>query len=476
MRIHLDQRLLAVTFLVSSLTLSIVIMSSGYRNSYLLIMIASVLGVALLIRPDLPMSILFPLVWLFWAYNLPLVGGRLERIIGLMSIAGILILFAGKRRRVPSIPPLVLIGPGLLFVAYLFSGLINSSSGTLANVISVGTRILFLYLAFLLLSAPGNLRTSAFLMILTGFIGGFIILYWNVLWGIGFTRTYTGALSAYSNLGQFWYSLLLGGNSLTIPAVLLIGFSSVTERRQYRYLALTGAGFLFAMAFLSQFRREILISAALVLVYLIVTNLNNLRKPAIWVLLLMSVFYILVLNPSPLFQERIAETKMISAGTDPRLISFKAGLQAFLDSPLFGTGPSSFENSTLRTMGPGYPSFYYHAYNVFIYFAVEAGILGLAGLLITLCGVFYQMRRSRADPGSPQDWILISAPMVMIVILVSFLFGNAIELSLPWYLMGMILAAASLSPLITPSSSTIKHSTEEEPLASQKLLTKIPIE
>jgi hypothetical protein len=464
MRIHLDQRLLAATFLVSSLALSIVMIMSRFRNLYVLLMIAAVFAAALLIRPDFPMTILFPLTWLFWAYNLPLIGGRLERIIGLMSIAGILILFAGKRRSVPSIPTIVLMGPGLLFTAYLFSGLINSSPGTLANVISVGTRILFLYLAFLLLSAPGHLRISAALMIVTGFAGGFIILYWNVVWGIGFTRTFMGNLIAYSSLGQFWYSLLLGGNSLTIPAVLLIGFSSVTKRAHYRILALTGAGFLFAMAFLSQLRREILISAALVLIYLIIINLNNLRKPALWVLLLLGAFYLFVLNPSPIFQERISETKMVSAGTDPRMLSFNAGFQAFLDSPLFGTGPSSYESSTLRKMGPGYPSFYYHAYNVFIYFAVEAGILGLAGLLLTLYGVFRQIRRSVADLETPQGWILVSAPMIMIVIVVTFLFGNAIELSLPWYLMGMILAAASLSPVISRETGS----------ETQNLFAKVP--
>jgi hypothetical protein len=442
MRIHFDQRFLAVTLLVSSLGLSIVMIASRFRNTYILLMIAVIFGVVLLIRPDFPMTVLYSLTWLFWAYNLPQIGGRLERIIGLMSIAGILVLFAGKRRQVLSPPILVVIGPGLLFGAFIFSGLLNSSSGTLAYVISLGTRILFLYLAFFLLSVSGNLRTAAGLMIITGFVGGLIILYWNAVWGIGFTRTYTGTLTAYTNLGQFWYSLLLGGNSLMFPAVLLIGFSALTRRRLYRYLALTGAVFLFAMAFLSQFRREILISAALVLIYLIVTNLNGLRKPAIWVFFLLGMFYLLLLNPLPIFQERIAETKMVSAGTDPRMLSFQAGLKAFLDSPLFGTGPSSYESSAMRKMGPGYPSFYYHSYNVYIYFAVEAGVLGLAGLLITLYGVSRQIWRTEVDRPTPENWILISAPMIMIVMIVSFVFGNYYDMSLPWYLMGMILAAA----------------------------------
>jgi O-antigen ligase len=107
---------------------------------------------------------------------------------------------------------------------------------------------------------------------------------------------------------------------------------------------------------------------------MIVMNAGGVRKAATGVLLGLSIFYFLVLQPSDVFQQRISELSMMTAGTDPRLISLRAGLNAILQSPLWGSGPASYESTAYRALGTGYPSVYYHAYNVFVYFTVEAGL------------------------------------------------------------------------------------------------------
>lgn len=404
-------------------------------------MAAAIIFFVFLLRfPESPITILYPLAWLFWSYNLPSIGGRLERIIGALAIVGIILLLIGRRQSFPRLPGPALIGPAILIGAYALSGLINSISHPFAVIVSISTRILFLYLAFILLSSPERLRLAANLLIITGLIGGALILYWNLTWGIGFFRTYQGIITAQAILGKFWYALLLGGNSLTIPAVLLIQKSSTSPKRIYPLL---GAGFLFAMAFFAQFRREILVIYVLLLLYLLITNLNNLRKPAFTLLLLGGVFYAFVLLPSNVFQERVTETVMVSASTDPRLISLQAGVKSFFESPILGTGPSSYESTAARQIGERLPGIYYHSYNVFIYFAVETGIIGLGGFLLTLYGVFRQISITKTDPHTIQGWIMGSAPMIMTVTIISFLFGNYYDMSLPWYLMGMILAAAN---------------------------------
>ena len=331
--------------------------------------------------PEMPMTVLFPLMWLFWSYNLPLIGGRLERVIGTMAILGILIVLGLKRHTGAALPSFVAAGLVLFFGAYLISAVFNARLGSLDNLISLATRLLFLYLAFFHLHTAWQIRLAVWLLITTGLAGGAIILYWNIQWGLGFFRTSNGLILAQTSLGGFWYSLLLGGNSLTVPAVLLLGLIPALQHSWQRFLALVGANFLFVMAFFAQFRREILITVPVVLIYMIVMNLGGLRRLTIGLLVAMLLFYMAVLAPSPIVQNRIAQLAMISAGTDPRLISLLAGWQAFLRSPIIGYGPGSYESAAYTIMGNGYPSDYYHAYNVFIYFAVESGFLGLGGVL-----------------------------------------------------------------------------------------------
>lgn len=450
MRISVDSRLFALSLLLPSMALASVMLVLGYGSFF----VASIVGLCFLLAflrlPEIPITIVYPLIWLFWSYYTPWLGGRLERAVGALAIVGVLISVLIYRRKPASLPSVIMVGMTMLFGTYLLSSVFNSTPNPVQNLISLATRLLFLFLAFYLLSEPRHLRQVGGLLIITGMMGAGIIFYWNVIWGWGFFRTYQGNLLAVSSLGPFWYTLLMGGNSLTIPAVMLIGLSPALKSRTQRTLAFLGAVFLFAMAFASQFRREILISAFLVLIYLIVTNFSGSRKPATWVLLGLGIFYFLVLQPSDIFQARISELSNVTAGTDTRLISLRAGLDAIVKSPLWGTGPASYESTAFRVLGAGYPSVYYHAYNVFIYFAVEAGVLGLAGLLLILYGVFSAVMKRGADPDTPQGWIISSAPALMIVILVSFTFGNYYEMSLPWFLMGMILAAIRLrkSPVL----------------------------
>lgn len=447
----LDVRFRAFLIAIPLILTGSFLVASGWGLS-LLYGIIGVAGLFVFLRhPEFPMSVLFPLFWLFWSYYFPVLGGRLERAIGLLAIAGVMLVLWRNRQRLLPLPSLVTIGLILLFGAYLVSSVINQISNPIENLISLVARLLLLYLAYFLLRTPQILRFASFFLIVTGFLGASIILFWNINWGLGFFRTYQGYGLAKDSLDPFWFSLLLGGNSLTFPAVLLIGLVPNLKYRYQRVCVMLGSLFLFAMAFVSQFRREILVSVLFVLIYFLVTNFGGLRKVAIWALLGFAGFYFFVLSPSEIFQARLGDLGRISAGTDPRLISFYGGLQAFMQSPFFGSGPASYVASVSLQIRPGFTDTYYYAYNTFLYFAVEAGLFGLLGLLLIIFGVFRSVHTRSVTVGTPQGWIITSAPGLLIVLLVSFMFGNYYEMSLPWYLMGMILAAANL-PEINPAT------------------------
>ena len=251
--------LLAILIGVPITVMSTFLLVSGFR--YMFFGIIGFISLVFVLRyPEIPMVVLFPLIWPFWSYYSPILGGRLERLIGLIAIFGVLVVLLNDRNRLVHLPPKIFAGLILLFGACLLSSLLNSIPNPVENLVSLGTRIIFLYLVYFLLRKPQHLRLAGILLVISGIISAIIILYWNLLFGLGFIRTYQENLLAMSKLGTFWYSLILGGNSLTFPAVLLLGLIPALDRRYQRFLALLVVVFLFAMAFIAQFRREILVT------------------------------------------------------------------------------------------------------------------------------------------------------------------------------------------------------------------------
>jgi len=438
-------RVLAWIVLVLLVILAAVGVAWGYTR-YILVLVLGVGALFLFVsHPETPMTVFYPLIWLYWSYITPWLGGRLERAIGVLAIAGVALILLSRRQNLERLPAIVFTGLALLFGSNVISGMINFTPSVQASLVSLVTRLLFLYLAYFLLHTSQQLRLASWLLITSGLVGAVIILFINLRWGMGFFRTTQGAIMLQASLGPFWYSLLEGGNSLTFPAVLLLGIYPTLRKPLQRFLVLAGAVFLFAMAFFAQFRREILITVGIVLLYLIVTNFGSIRWGTLVVLVFLAIFYLLVLQPSAIFQQRLAETAMVSQGTDPRLMTLEVGLQVFIKSPIIGWGPGNYERASSTVLGPSLLPLYYHSYNVFMYFAVESGLLGLGGLLLTLLGVFRQVRQPTVDPGSTEGWILRSAPIILLVIIISYLFGNYYDMSLPWFLMGLMLSAARLT-------------------------------
>ena len=231
----------------------------------------------------------------------------------------------------------------------------------------------------------------------------------------------------------------------TAPAVLLLAtYSQVLERRR-RFVIILFSLYLLWMAFVSQYRRELLVTIILLLILFVVDQRANLKRPA-WTMLTGSMlffFFILLPNSSVLQYRLDNETVQIVQGTETRILNFKAGMKAFFQRPL-GYGPGVYESAVYNILGSGYHSWEYHSYNVFTSVAVEGGVISLLGICIFLSSTLLESLRWRESAEGPEGWILRSAPGLLAIIFIWFMFGNAIDVSLPWYMIGLILSAVRL--------------------------------
>jgi hypothetical protein len=404
-------------------------------------------AVAFLRWPSLVLAVIYPATWVFWSFNISGIG-RPERIIGLLGIAGLFIVALGPGRvRLPRIPGVMVTGILFLIGAYLVSAAIHPDlRNALDYVVSLVTRVAFFYLAYAHLRTERHLRWVIGLLILAGVGSGLLTLGTSLVFGFGFNREFETFSAAKETLGPLWLTVLNSSDFNTVPALFVLSLYPVSRGRARKVGIILLALFLFAMAFAAEYRREILITVPLLLGFLVVDKSAGMRRPALWALgLSMAVFLFIALPYSIVLRDRLEyETPFVVAGTEPRIASALAGLQAAAISPLIGFGPGTYTQAIYPILGPGRHGFEYSPYNVFIWILVEAGVLGLVGIVLILLGVYRTGIKFRGKAGETEAWVLRIAPALVLLFVIWFTFGNAWDLSLPWFLMGFILAAARL--------------------------------
>jgi O-antigen ligase len=210
---------------------------------------------------------------------------------------------------------------------------------------------------------------------------------------------------------------------------------------------IAGSLFLFAMALVAQLRREVMITIPVLLAILALDRESRVREVARSILIVSIIAFPLIIYPyfETLQMRFHDENPRITEGTDPRVMNFMAGLSAFLESPFIGTGPGSYAKTIMPYMGWFQASFMYSPYNVFMWASVEAGILAAVGLLVLLYGVVREGLRWRRQAQGVCGLVLRLSPVAVGQIFIWFSFGAAWELSLPFFFMGMVLAAARMT-------------------------------
>ena len=420
--------------------------ANGQGSTFLLTAGLLVVTGLLLRWPSWPLIVGYPIIWIFWSYYLPF--GRPEKVIAVLGMLGATLLISRRRFPLPVFPDIINLGLFFLLGSYLVSWLMHFRvPGAQEWTVSLVMRVMFLYLAYFHLQTENQLRWASGLYIASSVLAAIETLAVSLKYGFGFFRVYSQYSLFQKDLEAFWRTPVFSTIYSTAPALLVLGLYASTRDNYQKVRNMALALFLFWMAFAAEYRREILFSVPVVLLFLAFDRAARVRKPAILLLLASLGLFSMVLLPySTVLQDRLQrEMADIFAGTEIRIVSLRTGVTAFLDSPFLGYGAGSYRMVAERLIGSGYHPAHYNPYNVFVWIAVEAGVFGLIGIFLLLFGTYLEARKFRNQASGTAGWILRCAPVLILQIMIWFSFINAWDLSMPWFLMGMILAAARMT-------------------------------
>jgi hypothetical protein len=389
--------------------------------------------------PSISITVIYPLAWIFWTYTVPVIGS-IERLIGLMGLAGLLLLILRQRVSLRFPSKWIAIGIFLFLLGYLVAWLLNPNS-VASEFVGITLRMVFLALAYFHIRTPSQVSQVSRLMIISALFASSVTLAANITLGFGYYRLYGGAQNLVQHFGIFSHPAL-ASTFAAAPGVLLLTTYSEAKHKSRRLLIALFSLYILWMAFISQYRRELLITLVLLMVLFVLDRRAGIRRPAWLMLIVSTLFFLLIFLPnSTVFQRRLTnETIHVIQGTETRILNFEAGLSAFLHNPL-GYGPGMYASTARHILGSGYYNWQYYSYSVFTSVAVEGGVIALLGICILLTSTLWESVRWRASAEGPENWVLRSAPALLLVILIWFVFGNAIDVGLPWYIIGLILSA-----------------------------------
>ena len=302
----------------------------------ILLIVCAGLGVLVVLRwPSSPIVVGYPLIWLFWNYQVPFLGGSIERLVALLGLLGVAILLS---RHIPlSLPQSAIqVGSFLLIIGQLASALVNSSSNFVEVLISLITRVLFMYMAYLLIRTQKQLRWMIILYIFMGIIGAIAAVAANMVYGLGFFRT-TAWLAIQQDIPPLLQEIILNAQFGIISAWLLLGVFPTVRNPIHRVSILALILFIFGGSFIAQFRREYLFAIPVVLFFLFLYRPARVQREAFFLLLIaMGIFTFILLPGSIILQGRLNETSRLLTGTDTRLMSLKTAWEMFKDHPILG--------------------------------------------------------------------------------------------------------------------------------------------
>lgn len=419
--------------------------------SFAALFFLAVVALGVVLYPSLPVVILYPLLWCTWSYNIPGLG-KSDLILGYMSIVGLFVRVIIRREPLPKLPRMIFIGVLMVFTSLIFPWMLSSSfvSG-FAYIVSLFGRVFFMYLVYVHLNSTKKLRLSAFMMVLSSILYAFVVLYISIRYDFGYSRIPDASQRIVRDMGLLAYRISTGFTAAGASVILLLGLYADVKKWYWRGIMLVIAFFLLWMTFAAEYRREILISFAILFLYMSIKPSFRIRSASLFLLIANAfLFFVILLPNSIVLQERLNnETDKVLAGEDLRQISYRAGMSAFLDSPLLGSGPGAYDDVVTRRVDPKYYLPYglrrVSAFNLFVAIAVEGGLFGLVGIGLILLGAYLRVRFISSHSSSVHNWILRCAPIILLQIILWSIFANSWEASIIWYLLGLILAAARLA-------------------------------
>jgi hypothetical protein len=419
-----------------------------------IVVIASLLGA--LRSSAAAMTLLFPATWPLWSVYVPLLGGRIERLIVGLAVIAFAEASALRRPDRARMPRPMAVALLTIVAGYAIAMVVATGpKSAFDSVLSLAARVLIVPVT--VLAVTTRVRLRAVLWGLLGSAAGSALLagYATWRWGFGFLREIESAVGFRREMGPYLSEVALNAQFGMIVVVLGIAWFGLRRTRREWMAGMAVVVGLSAAAILAQYRREVLITVAMIAIGTAVFGSRR-QKPCGLVLCALAAGWFLLDNGRMMerFLEGFQEQETRS---EVRVQSFRAGLAEALERPLFGAGPGSYPTVVERRIGYGEQTFRYSPYNSFIWIAVEGGVvpfLGLLALPFTVHSMISQRRSPKRrpsaqiipsrEPDESVDLVLKSANGWLFLVIVWFSFGNGVDLSLPWFLIGLIVAAAGI--------------------------------
>lgn len=397
--------------------------------------------------PSFGIVLLYPVTWIVGAYNITWLGGRVERLVAVVGLIGVIFLMRDRWRGLIRVPPMIKIGLTLLVGGYFVSWVLRPDSPQAPElVVSLISRVVFLLLVVVHIRSEQDIKIATMAFIASSFVCALLTLYIGVEYGFGYIRDYEMTKTVMAEVEPLLVTISRNGNQVTAAAILLLGLYPWIREPKARLWLWIGVLFLFWMAFAAEFRRELLLTVPVVLSFLYLDKRSGLSKVALPMLIVcIFLFFFLLLPTSDILQMRFEqETSSVVERREARMVSTIYGFQAFLEAPIVGHGPGSY-------MGAVFPKIPFdmhymgsRPFNVFIWAAVESGLIALTGICLILLGSWMSARRLSRSRFRHFDMIVRLGPLFVVLIIIWFTFGNSWENSAPWFLIGLILAAAKI--------------------------------
>ena len=410
-------------------------------------------GLAAVSWPLELLVIVYPFLWPLFDVPLGLSAGSsfspekaLSVVVGALVVAGI----ALRRVVVPPFPvPLII--AAVAVVASQIASAIAAETAQLGPVLQLAQKMVLAWLAFVAASdaarsallvrllIAGSTVTAiaaASLVWIGGDVDAVLLIRSQDLVNLDYRSNQLWLAAARtSHLGQFavWLALALTAASM-----------KSTRVRWSILAALLLVGEVFS------FRRQVIVATLLIVPILVVSRRLRVRAQAGGVLVVAAVaFLFFILPASPLWQSRLSEEtdRAIRNYEDPRVELAVASYEAWLERPVFGSGPGSFQEvmfqhrasfqlMTGENIAP---------HNSFTAFAVESGLVGLSAIVVLLGMIAVQLYRvDRLNVETEAGIMLRFWPLIFIQTMVWAMLGHGLFLNLTWFLLGMLLGLAAL--------------------------------
>jgi putative inorganic carbon (HCO3(-)) transporter len=275
------------------------------------------------------------------------------------------------------------------------------------------------------------LRNVLLIMVLEGLVITFVGYYNNYVDRIQVSALYHytgGVASIYSNRNQY-------GHYLISVLPLAAAFTLYDRSGPVRLFGL-GSVFSLSLSLITTFSRGAWVAAFMGLSVFM-------RNWKAWVLALVAVMAIYYWTPDNIKTRfRSIWDPRVSSANQSRLLIHASGAILWLQNPILGVGTGNFEIAVGSTRISSLLPTNLSAHDTYLEMAAETGIVGLIALLTFFYFVYRNISGIRIPPARGPDRIFkLGLLSVWISILVHYIVITAFFNSMPWFIIGVILAA-----------------------------------